>query len=375
MDRKEVCRTMTDSVESLRLEIAELDRKITGLLADRLALVRRIGAAKRAAGLPVRSYATETEVLARYAQAAREQRMDPAHAVRVAREVIAAAVQEQEGAVAASPGEVRRVHVVGGAGKMGQWLVRFFRAQGHDVMTTDPAGPVPGARSVTLAEGLHDADVVLIATPLSTAAVTLEEILGHDPAGLVADIFSLKSPVLRTLAAAAGAGRRVSSLHPLFGPSVRTLSGRVMAVLDCGNSAAADEAAALFRDTALTVTRLPLEQHDAYMQYVLGLSHLIAILFFTTLAAGDRPAGDLRRMTSTTFNRVSRIAADVAAENPYLYYEIQHLNRHSGELYELVRRSLARIEAAALAQDPTDFVQLMEAGRRLFGSGVPEELG
>ncbi|HWP38519.1 MAG TPA: prephenate dehydrogenase dimerization domain-containing protein, partial [Gemmatimonadales bacterium] len=242
-------------------------------------------------------------------------------------------------------------------------------------LATDPAGPAPGARPVPLKEGLGAAGVVVIATPLSTGPAILEDVLGHDPAGLVVDIFSLKSHVLRTLTVAARAGRRVASLHPLFGPSVRTLSGRTMAVLDCGNTAAADEAAALFRDTALTITRLPVDQHDAYMQYVLGLSHLTAILFFTTLAAADRTAADLATMASTTFNRVSLVAADVAAENPLLYYEIQHLNRHSAELYELVRRSLARIEAAALAHDPSAFVDIMEAGRRQFAAAIPQELG
>ncbi|HXV85341.1 MAG TPA: prephenate dehydrogenase dimerization domain-containing protein, partial [Gemmatimonadales bacterium] len=174
---------------------------------------------------------------------------------------------------------------------------------------------------------------------------------------------------------AAGKGRRVTSLHPLFGPSVRTLSGRVVAVLDCGNAAAAEEGAALFRDTALTITRLPVAEHDAYMQYVLGLSHLVAILFFTTLQAAGRSAADLATMASTTFNRTALIAADVAAENPALYYEIQHLNRHSAELFALVRTCLERIERAALDADPAGFTSLMEAGRRLFADSIPADLG
>jgi chorismate mutase/prephenate dehydrogenase len=345
------------------------------LLRDRLALVRQIGVAKRNAGLPVRSFTTEAEVLARYTQAARNLHMEPAHAERVALEVIGAAVREQEEAYAVPAREARRILVVGGAGKMGRWLVRFFDAQGHDVWSCDPAGPAPGARAVAFTEGVRSADVVLLATPLSSGPAVFQRVMALDPSGLVADIFSLKSHVLDLLTSAARDGAPVASLHPLFGPSVRTLSGRVMAVLDCGNRAAADQAASLFQETALTITRMPVADHDAYMQHVLGLSHLTAILFFTTLASSGRSADALGGMASTTFNRTARIAADVASENPLLYYEIQHLNQHSGELYQLVRDALARIEQAALAPDAAGFVELMESGRRFFASAVPPDLG
>jgi chorismate mutase/prephenate dehydrogenase len=364
-----------DSVDGLRSRIAELDGRIVELLGDRLALVREIGVAKRAAGLPVRSFSTEAEVLARYEQAAHARGIDPAHARRVARELIAAAVRWQEEAYTVPTAEARRILIVGGAGKMGRWLVRFFEGQGHEVATCDPAGSAPGAVATTLPAGVGSADVILLATPLSSGPAVLREVLSYDPRGLVADIYSLKSHVLDLLTTAARSGRRVTSLHPLFGPSVRTLSGRVMAVLDCGNARAADEAAALFSDTALTITRLPVGEHDGYMQFVLGLGHLMSILFFTTLADSGRSFDALGKVASTTFNRTARIAADLARENPYLYHDIQHLNRHSAELYERVRASLSRIERAALAGDPTAFVALMDEGRRLFAAGVPEELG
>ena len=366
---------MTDPVDRIRTRIADVDQRLVQLLGDRLALVREIGVAKRTAGLPVRSYSAEAEVLARYRGAAAELGMEPGLAERVAHEVITAAVREQEEAYTSTALEARRILVIGGSGKMGRWLCRFFGAQGHEVLSCDPAGPVPGTRRAALAEGLRDADVTLLATPLSSGPSLLREVLAHDPPGLVADIFSLKSHVLETLVVAARAGRRVTSLHPLFGPSVRTLGGRVMAVLDCGNGAAADEAAALFRDTALTITRIPVAEHDAYMQYVLGLSHLVAILFFTTLASGGRSAGDLAALASTTFNRAAQVAADVAGENPTLYYEIQHLNSHSADLFALVRACLERIERAALASDPASFKALMEAGRRMFAEKIPVDLG
>jgi len=363
-------------LDALRARIAAIDERILTLVADRLDLVKGVGEAQREEGLPVRSFATEAEVLARFHRLARERGLDDQLAEHLAHLLIGEAVRAQEEAQATRSERARRVLVVGGAGKMGRWLAHFFAGQGHDVTTLDPAGPLAGFAAATdLATATRAADVVLIAAPLAAGAQVLADVLALGPSALVADVFSLKSHVLDVVRSAAARGLRVASLHPLFGPSVRTLGGRVMAVCDCGNAAAADEAAELFTDTALTVTRLPVERHDEAMQYVLGLSHLTAILFFTTLARSGHPFAELARTASTTFLKEARTAAEVARENPYLYFEIQNLNRHSPELFALVQGSLDAIRDSVLAAGPAAFVDLVQRGREYFPATLPVELG
>ena len=289
----------TSSLDTLRSRIASLDRDILTLAAERLSISALVGDAKRAAGLPVRNHATEIGVMTRFRDLADELHLDREFAAALARTLIAESVRHQEerralasrnnantsdttdGTDAAS--STFRILVVGGAGKMGRWLSQFFGSQGHDVMTFDSAGPVEGYSHASSLDAARDADVVILAMPLSAGPSVLREVLAREPRGLVADVSSLKSHLIADLRAGASRGLRVASLHPLFGPSARTLAGRIMTVCDCGNASAADEAAALFRDTALTITRMPVEQHDEYMQYVLGLSHLVSVLFFTTL--------------------------------------------------------------------------------------------
>jgi chorismate mutase/prephenate dehydrogenase len=370
---------MTDDREEmlarLRAEIAAVDDELLALVARRLLLARQVGEAKRAAGLPVRSFGTEAEVLARFRARAETVGLDEPLVERLAHYLISASVRLQEETPTAAPDRPVAVLIVGGAGKMGRWLARYFQAQGHHVATLDPAGAVPGCESARdLAAALPLADVVVVATPLSRGAEVLHQILAARPRGLVVDILSLKSHVIEQLKGAAARGLRVASLHPLFGPDVRTLGGRVLAVLDCGNAAAADEAAALFADSALTITRLPIEAHDVYMQYVLGLSHLAAILFFTTLARSGRPFDELAQAASTTFLKQARTAAEVARESPALYYEIQKLNRHSKRLFALVKECLGELEKAALADRADAFVRLMETGRSYFPDTLPVEL-
>ena len=367
---------MTASLDELRARIAEVDAALVNLVATRLALAREVGDAKRAAGLPVRNYATESEVLTRFHALAARAGLDDRLAERFSQLLIGEAVRTQETDIPAGGSPGRRILVVGGAGKIGRWLAAFFASQGHRVTTLDPAGAVPGFPCATeLSGAVRAADAVIVTTPLAVGRDVLARILALEPRAVVADAFSLKSHVLDLLEEAGRRGLPVASIHPLFGPGARTLAGRVMAVCDCGNPGAADEAAALFADTALTITRLPVAQHDALMQYVLGLSHLVAILFFTTLSQSGRSYADLSQVASTTYLKEVRTAAEVARENPGLYYEIQRLNRHSGDLFTLVRSCLAEIERAALADDDAAFTELMRAGRAFFPESLPAELG
>jgi len=367
---------VTARLDELRARIAEVDAALVNLVATRLTLAREVGDAKRAAGLPVRNYATESEVLARFHALAAEAGLDDRLAERFSQLLIGEAVRTQESDIAAGGAPGRRILIVGGAGKIGRWLADFFASQGHGVTTLDPAGSVPGFPVATdLSAAVRDADAIIVTTPLAVGHDVLGRILALEPGALVADAFSLKSHVLDLLEGAGRRGQRVASIHPLFGPGARTLSGRVMAVCDCGNQRAANDAAALFTDTALTITRIPVALHDELMQYVLGLSHLVAILFFTTLARSGRSYADLSRVASTTYLKEARTAAEVARESPGLYYEIQRLNRHSGELFALVRSCLGEIERAALADDAAAFSELMRAGRTFFPESLPTDLG
>jgi prephenate dehydrogenase/chorismate mutase len=367
---------MAKDLTGLRARIAALDTEIVRLAAERFALVREVGETKRVQGLPVRSFTAEADVIARYRAAAKDRGLPEGFAERLALQIIAGAVQLQEESLPGSrPAASRRITIVGGAGKMGRWLAGYFAGQGHEVTIQDPAGEVEGFPSQSnLEEAVRDAEIVVLATPLGSGRAVLQKVLALEPKAVVADIFSLKSHVMDLLRNAAAQGRPVTSVHPLYGPDVRTLSGRTLAVCDCGHAGATEEATALFRDTALTITLIPVERHDEIMQYVLGLSHLVSILFFTTLTESGVPFATLEPMASTTFHKQMRAAASVANESPQLYYEIQKLNRHSAELFERVRDSLAQIEQAVRANGSAPFTGIMNRGREYFPSVLPQEL-
>lgn len=361
-------------LKQLRDRLDETDRRLIELAAERQRIVAEIGALKRAVGRELRDFAREREVLDRAARNAEAAGIDPDLARGLLRQLIEASLarQEQDRVRATGGGGGRRALVVGGAGRMGEWFCRFLDAQGYAVEIADPA---PSRDEFPQRAGLEDGpvdhDLVVVAAPLRASAAVLERLATLKPRGVVFDLGSLKSPLAAGLVKLREAGVRVTSVHPMFGPSVNVLAGRHVIFVDVGVPEATAAARALFAGTLAVPVEMTLEEHDRLIGYVLGLSHLVNIAFFTALAGSEAMAETLARASSTTFDRQLAIARDVASENPRLYFEIQHLNPHVGAAHRALEAALAQVLEAVRRGDEAAFVALMESGRRYLEGRAP----
>ena len=157
----------------------------------------------------------------------------------------------------------------------------------------------------------------------------------------------------------------------MFGPDTVLLSGRHVIFIDLGDGTAVTEARALFQSTSADLVAMGLDEHDELIAYVLGLSHAINIAFFSALADSGEAAPRLAQMSSTTFDRQLAVASQVAAENPRLYFEIQHLNAHGDRALQALERAITRLTRAVRSGDQLDFVSMMERGRGYLAARPP----
>jgi chorismate mutase/prephenate dehydrogenase len=186
------------------------------------------------------------------------------------------------------------------------------------------------------------------------------------PSGLIFDIGSLKSPLIDGLRELHGAGCSVTSLHPMFGPDTRLLSGRHLIFCDAGNAQATQSAKDLFSATMVEQLDMGLDDHDRLIAYVLGLSHALNIAFFTALAESGEAAPKLAQMSSTTFDSQLLVSEGVAHDNPRLYFEIQHLNKFGLRPLDALSEAATRIRELVASGDEAGFVELMQRGREYF---------
>lgn len=357
---------MMTHLGEMRNRIAEIDADLLRLVAQRLQIAKSIGLEKKQRGVPLRDWEVERRVLDRAARAAGELEIPADLAREVMRVLIDAARAEQERHhYSAYKGTAERIVVVGGAGRMGRWLVRFFRDQGHRVWIQDNAPVVDGSpASVGLEDAVAGSTFVAVATALESVPGVIERLAEMRYDGVVFDIASLKGHLTGAINRARARGVSITSVHPMFGPDTRMLCDKVFCVCDCGDPHATGRVEAFIRPTAATLVHLTLEEHDEIVSYVLGLSHLVNIVFAKVLVDSGLSFDRLRRMESTTFLTQMRTTTSVVREHPGLYYDIQRCNPRSIDLYQRLNDAVRTVTDWVVGEHRTEFECFMKAGKQ-----------
>lgn len=358
------------TLEELRGELSAVDRQLVEFIAERQRLVGEIGRLKQASGTGTRDFAREKDVLDMGRAQAEEIGLDPELAENVLRELIRSSLasQERDRVISEGKGNGRRVLVIGGAGKMGRWFADFFTSQGFETVIADASVEDGDGQFKNWTDAGVDFDVIVVATPLGISGRVLAQLAVLKPDGLIFDIGSLKTPLLDGLRELAAAGCRVASLHPMYGPDTRLLSGRHLIFMDAGSAEAVDAAKELFAATMVEQIDMSLDDHDRLIAYVLGLSHALNIAFFTALAESGEAAPKLAQMSSTTFDAQLLVSAAVAQDNPHMYFEIQNLNKFGLGPLDALCDASARIRDVVSRGDEDGFVELMKNGREYIAT-------
>ena len=353
------------NLEELRRQLSAVDRKLVELIAERQQIVGKIGRSKQGTGTGTRDYAREKDVLDMGRVQAVEAGVDPDLVENLLQLLIRTSLesQERDRVIAEGKGDGRTALVIGGGGKMGRWFAEFFASQGFATTIADPSVENGPNRYRNWTDAGVDYDVIAVAAPLAVSGRILAQLAVLKPRGLIFDIGSLKSPLLDGIAELRAAGCRVTSLHPMYGPDTRLLSGRHLIFCDAGDAQATADAKELFAATMVEQLDMGLEDHDRLIAYVLGLSHALNIAFFTALAESGEAAPKLAKMSSTTFDSQLLVSEAVAQDNPRLYFEIQNLNRFGLGPLDALCDAARRIRETVADGDESAFVELMEKGR------------
>ncbi len=356
------------TLDELRTRLSDIDRQIVELIAERQKMVGDIGRQKQSSGTATRDFAREKDVIDMGRAQAESLDLDPDLVESVLATLIRSSLQNQERdrVIAEGKGDGQSVLVIGGGGQMGGWFANFFQTQGFSVSIADPGVEDGPGRFTRWVDAGVDYDIIVVAAPLAVSGRILAQLAVLKPRGLVFDIGSLKTPLVDGLKELQASGCRVTSLHPMFGPGTRLLSGRHLIFCDVGCAEATRAAKELFSSTMAEQLEMSLDEHDRLIAYVLGLSHALNIAFFTALAESGEAAPELAKMSSTTFDSQLLVAQVVANDNPHLYFEIQNLNKFGLGPLDALEEAAKRIRELVVNGDEAGFVQLMESGRKYF---------
>jgi chorismate mutase/prephenate dehydrogenase len=352
-------------IEKLRKEVKKVDKEIINLIGKRLSITKKIGGKKKEKGIPLRDWKVEKDVI--------KNALDTASKIGLSQEVIKtimqniiteSKIQQEILHYSSYSGDKEDILIIGGLGEMGKWFANFLSNQGHNVLIYDTKGKAKHFKNYNnLDDALKDASCILIATPFEIMPEIIEKIISSEFKGTVFDIASLKDHARDSIRKALKSGISYTSIHPMFGPKVSTLSDRIICICDCGDAKATEKVKNFFKDTSATLVQLSLEEHDEAISYILALSHIINIIFMKVLMDGDYEYFELKNLASTTFISQMGTAKGVIMENPELYYAIQKFNPFKDKLYDSLEKVIKYVIDSVVNDNKEDFIKIMEEGK------------
>ncbi len=224
-----------------------------------------------------------------------------------------------------------KVAIIGGCGRMGQWIARFLSADGKEVFISDrniavqtAAAQRVGIPVAANSEALDVADAVILSVPLDEFENVIREIAPLvKPGQAIIDISSVKVFTVEAMHRYIKTGTALG-VHPMFGPGSDGLAGRRVVLTPTGD--AEEEQAGKVRqylvDKGAKVAVMSPAEHDHVMSIVLGLSHFIALASADTLLDLGKLT-ESGRAAGTTYSLLLTLVESVLTEEPGLYSALQ----------------------------------------------------
>lgn len=361
------------TLASLRDDIADVDRALLALLRRRMALAAEVGRVKHAAGAPIFVPEVGDRVLTRAREHAAACGVSAEVMESIFDAVIRGSIERQHRVgVEIERTSGSRLLIIGGAGNMGAWFAHFAKLLGHSIDIVDPSlrNLPPEDGSFARLDQIDDLDVyqaILVSVPLARTATVLADVVDRAPQGTVVEIASIKDHLTPTLESAARTGVTVTSLHPMFGPG-KSIYEPLTFVLACRDDPQVERAriADWLRHPYSHLVPVPFSHHDRLMGWLLGLGHLTGMLFGSALTDAGLSNAELRACASTTYERQVETALSVLDEDPDLYFEIQRLNPHRGEVYRAARNALDTLVDTVESDDRDAFHKRLGEARALL---------
>ena len=217
-------------------------------------------------------------------------------------------------------------------------------------------------RIVTLEEGVPQADLVVLATPVDTIPLMAVKALNHvTDRQVVMDMGSIKAELCEVISMHARRGRFVAA-HPMWGTEYSgpraaqhgAFTGR-NAVLCEAERSDADALAAverIFRALDVPVVYMGAEEHDLHAAYVSHISHVTSFALALTVLEKEREERHILDLAGGGFESTVRLAKSAAAtwvpillRNKYNVLDV--LREHIHQL-QIMRRMIERDDAEGL---------------------------
>jgi prephenate dehydrogenase len=222
--------------------------------------------------------------------------------------------------ISSSP--MRKVAIIGAAGRMGRWFTHYFaqsntvRVSVYDKKKFAFRNQLCVDRCETVKACVKEADLVIVCVPIESIVSVVQECLNYMKEGAkLTEISSIKKQIYRVLRTAR---KDITCLciHPMFGPA--TKRSRIIKYLLIPVRNRAKELAflsSIFPRSEIEVISDP-DLHDKYMAVVIGLTYYVNLVLGSMLSKLD--LGTMKKVAGTSFGMQVMITESILNDSPEL---------------------------------------------------------
>lgn len=262
---------------------------------------------------------------------------------------------------------MKKAGIIGGTGKMGRLFAKVFEQAGYEVL-------VSGRKTAITAAGIvEQCDIVIVSVPIRETVKVIETIAPLlRPGQLLCDFTSLKA---KPVEAMLKSGADVIGLHPMFGPTVKSISRQTIIVCPArAKEARVAELVTIFEAQGAICTVATPEEHDRIVAVVQGLTHFVTLCMADTIRRLGIDLNKTGQFESPVYQIELSLVGRLLSQDPALYADILQQNPYVPEVLAACRSSAVDLAAIVEAKDPEHFRAFFEKNSRHLGAYCEEGL-
>lgn len=351
---------MAVELNELRDQIDAVDKQILDLLAQRLALVEKVGEVKSKHGLPIYAPDREAAMLASRRQEAEKKGVPPQLIEDILRRTMreSYASEKDSGFKCLNP-ELRSVVIVGGHGQLGGLFGRMFKLSGYDVK-------VLGSKDWDRAdEMLENAGMVVVTVPIHLTEGVIEK-LGQLPKDcILCDLTSIKSKPLQAMLNVHQGP--VVGLHPMFGPDVPSLAKQVIVYCDGRGEESYQWLLQQFSIWGASLCQIEASEHDHGMTLIQALRHFTSFAYGLHLSRENPNIDKLLKLSSPIYRLELAMVGRLFGQDPNLYGDIILSSQENIDMIKRFHRCFGEALEILDGKDKQAFVESFDKVSDWFG--------
>lgn len=307
---------MSESLDSIRMDIDAVDSQLILLLARRLELVDKVGQIKRKEGLPVRDVSREQSLLEKMRDKATKNNLPVSLIESIMPSIFHESYKQehQKGYKRLGP---KKIVIIGVKGKMGQLFYEYFSLSGYEILGLDKDDDISDKAHY------HDAGLVFLAVGLSSFESVLKSLPELPANCLLVDISSIKEQPMKLMSA--HHAHDVIGLHPLFGPNIDCMAGHKIACC-IGKNQGGDWLFQQFKLWGVDLVECEPREHDKVMFLVQAIRFYVFMMYGYILKNSNIDISIIKNLSPKPFEQIILLLQHFFSGNATVYQEIIKLN-------------------------------------------------